>query len=126
MNLNVLANGKVGNSIGVLASEVGNGPQLLGTHHAVGNADAHHEALQRPAFAALPAGHSRSIALGIHAPPAEISPDPFGRDGVKSLAGKAPDFFQPLPRIHRPLQALRFLRFGLFRCVCHKTLKSGK
>ena len=90
------------------------------SHHAVGNADAHHEALQRPAFAAFAAGYSGAVSLGVNAPPAEISADPFGRDRLESLAGEAPDFVQALPWIHGALQALDSLCFGFFRCVRHK------
>src|SRR5438552_2372817 len=105
MQLNILTDRQIGNSVGVAASEVGDGAELAGTHHAVGNANAHHEALQRPAFPALAAGDSRSVALGVDAPPAEISSDPFWRDRLESLAGEAADFLKALPGIHRALQA---------------------
>ena len=95
MQLNVLTYGEVGDSVGVAASEVGDGTQLMRGHHAVGNADAHHEALQRTANSTLAAGYACTVSLGVNAPPAEISPDPFRRDGIESLAGEAPDFFQP-------------------------------
>ena len=84
--------------------------------HAVGNADAHHEALQGAAFAALAAGYARTVALGVNAPPAEIGADPFGRDGVESIASEAPDFFQALPWIHGALQAFDPLRCRFF-CI---------
>src|SRR5580700_7492732 len=81
VQLNVLANAEVGDSVGVLAGEIGDGAQLAGSHHAVGNADAHHETLQCAANSALTAGYAGAVTLGIYAPPAEIGADPFGWDG---------------------------------------------
>src|SRR3984957_14405973 len=105
MQLDILTNGDIRNSVGVLTAEIGDGPQLPGTHHAVRNANAHHEALQCPAFSALPAGYSRPVSLGVNTPPAKIGSDPFGRNGFESFTGKAPDFVQPFPGIQRALQA---------------------
>src|ERR1700721_406969 len=101
MQLDMLTNGEIRNSVGVLTTEIGDGPQLPGTHHAVRNANAHHEALQCPAFAALPAGYSRPVTLGVHAPPAKICSDPFGRKGFESLPATPRDFSHPSPGLRR-------------------------
>ena len=116
VQLNVLANGDVGNSVSVAAGEFGNGAQLFGTQQAVGDPDSHHEALQRPAFPALTAGYARPIALGVHAPPAKIGPNPLRRNGVESLAREASDFFQTFPWVLGAFEALDPLCFGFFRC----------
>ena len=76
-------------------------------HHAVRNSDAHHESLKGAADSTLAAGNAHSIALGINAPPTEIGPDPFGRDGLESFTSKAPDFLQSLPWIHLPASGAR-------------------
>ena len=123
MQLNILADGEVGDSVGVTAGEVGDRPQLVRSHHAVGNADAHHEALQRAAHAALAAGDARAVALGVNAPPAEVGADPFGGNGIEAFAGEAADFVQAFPRILCALQALdslcRSFLLGL-SCCRHK------
>src|SRR5436305_11240332 len=68
VQLNVLANSEVGDSVGVLAGEVGDGAELPRGHHAVGNADANHEALQRFADSACSPGYASAVALGVNAP----------------------------------------------------------
>src|ERR1051326_9519444 len=118
MQLNILTNREVGNSVGVAAREGGDGAQLMRSHHAVRNPDAHHEPLQSAAFPALPTRYARAVALGVNAPPAEISADPFRRDRVESFAGKAADLVQSFPRIFRPLEALGTLCLGFFGCRC--------
>ena len=91
MQLNILTNGEIGDSVGVAAGEVCDGAQLMRAHDAVGNADANHETLQRAPHASLAAGDASTIALGVNAPPAEVGADPLGRDGIESLTGKAAD-----------------------------------
>src|SRR4029077_10067034 len=93
---------------------------LVGTQQTVGNPDSHHEALQRAAFPALTSGYARPISLGVHAPPAKIGPNPLRWDGVEPLAREASDFFQTFPGVLGAFEALDALRFGFFRCVCHK------
>ena len=88
----------------------------------IGDPDSHHEALQRPAFPALTAGYARPVPLGVHAPPAKVGPNPFWWDGVEPFAREASDFFQTFPRVLGAFEALDSLRFGFFRCVCHKYL----
>src|ERR1700739_4574381 len=96
-------------------SEVGDGAQLAGSDEAVGNPDAHHESLQRPALSVLAAGDSCPVTLCVDAPPAEVSADPFRRDGTESFAGKAADLLQTVPRIAGTLQTLDSLRFRFLR-----------
>ncbi len=92
MKLNVLTNRKIGNSVGISASKVGNGTQLVGSHQAVGNPNPDHETLKSAPHAALATGHACSVTLGVNAPPSKISANPFGRDRVEAAASKAADF----------------------------------
>ena len=122
MQLNILADGDVGNSVGVAAGEFGDGAQLAGAEQAVGDSNSHHEALQRPAFSALAAGYARSVTLGVDAPPAKVGAEPFRRNGAEPFAGEAPNFLQAFPRILGAFQALDSLCLGFCRCVCHRSL----
>src|SRR5579864_174922 len=126
MQLNILTNGQVGNSVGMKAREVGDGTQLMRSHHAVRNPDAHHESLQSAAFPALSTSYARAVALGVNAPPAEISANPLRRNRAESFAGKAADLIQSFPRIFRPLEALGTLCLGFFRCRCRHCHDPGK
>ena len=117
VQLKILTDSEIGDSIGVATGEVGNRSQLNGSHHPVRDADAHHETLEGAADSTLSSGYTGSVALGIHAPPAEVSADPFGRNGSESFARKAADLFQTLPRVLRALEAFDSLRRGLF-CSC--------
>ena len=71
-------------------------------------------------FAVLSADHANAVALGVHAPPAEIGPQPLGRDGVEALAGEPADVVKAFPRVLLPLQPFDPLRFGFCNCICHK------
>ena len=119
MQLNILADGEIGDSVGVAASEIGDGVQLAGGDEAVGNANAHHEALQCLPYSAGAAGYAGSIALRVDAPPAEIGSDPFRGDGIESLPREAPDFIESFPGIGGALEAFNSLSRGFFGCVCH-------
>src|SRR5208282_1849530 len=124
-----LAYGEVGDSVSVLAGQVGDGEKLAGGHDAVGNADPHHEALQGAAHATLAPGDAGAVALRINAPPAKIRSDPFRRDGIESFAGEAANLVKALPRVLGPLQALDSLRCSFlcrhfWDCRCH--IESGK
>jgi hypothetical protein len=66
------------------------------------------------------AGYASPISLGVNAPPSEVGPDPLGRDGLESFAGKPPDFFESLPWILGALQALDSSGCSFFCCVCHR------
>src|SRR5437763_1057474 len=122
MELNILTDGEIGNSVGVLAGKVGDSAQLAGSHHAVGNADAHHESLEGAAYSTLAPGNACTVTLGINAPPTKIGPDPIRRDRLESFASKAADLLQTLPWIHLPLQALGLLCFRFFGWIRHKVM----
>src|SRR5579872_280248 len=126
VELNILAYGEIGDSVGVLASEVGDDAELRRGQDAVGNSDAHHEALQRLPYSAGSASYACAVALGVNAPPAEIGTDPFGRDRLKSLAGEAPNFVEAVPGVGRALQALDSLRCRLFGWLRHKCYVCNK
>ena len=126
MQLDVLPDRQVGGSAGVFLGDVGDGSKLVGMQQAVGNADAHHEEGQRLPFSVLAADHADAVALGVHAPPAEICSQPFGRDGIEAFAGKLADVVKAFPRILLPLQALDPLRLRFFNCVCHKIWATKK
>src|SRR4029077_9819655 len=109
MELDILTNGEIADSVCVKTGNLCDLAQLEGGHLAVGNPDADHEALQGAPFAVLAASDAGSIALRINAPPAEVGSDPFGRDRVEALASEAADLLQAFPRIERALQALHSL-----------------
>ena len=102
--------------------------KLVGMKQAVGNADAHHEERQRLAFAVLPADHAGAVALRVNAPPAEISAQPLGSDGIEAFAGELADVVEAFPRILLALQALDPLACSLrfCNCVCHKSFGPQK
>ena len=120
MELDVLPNGEIGGSPPKAASEVGHGSQLLRGEQSVRNPDANHEQRQRPALSTLSADNARAIALGVDTPPSEICSQPFRWNRGKTLARKAPDFVEPLPRVQLVLQALNPLCRRFFYRVCHK------
>ena len=123
MQLDVLTHGQVGGSARVLFGDISDRAQLVRLQQSVRNTDAHHEIRERLPFPVLAADHSRPISLGVHAPPAEIGADPFGRDRAKTLAGKPPDFVKALPRVLLAFQSLDPLRFRFFDWICHKCKK---
>src|SRR3954464_11366883 len=114
MQLNVLANGEIADTVGIAAGEVRDHAQLLRAHDSVRNPDAHHEALQGAADASLSSGDSSAIALRVDAPPAEICADPLGRNGRESFASEAADLGQPPPWVLRALETFDALRCSLF------------
>jgi hypothetical protein len=118
--LNILPHGDVGNASRVLLRQIGDSAQLVRLQQPIRNADAHHEIRQGLPFSVFTAHHSGAVALRVHAPPAEVSADPLGRNRIETLAGKAADFIQALPRVLLSLQAFDALRFRLFDRICHK------
>src|SRR6266403_1712939 len=114
MQLNILADGDIGNSVSIAAGEVGNGSQLIRTQQTVGNPDSNHEALQRAAFPALTAGYARPITLRVHTPPAKIGPNPLLRNGIETLAREASNLLQTLPWVLGAFEALDLLSCGCF------------
>ena len=122
MQLNVLTDGEIGDSICVLARQSGDGSQLVRIHLSVGDADANHEALEGASFAVFAAGDAGAVSLRVNAPPPEICSDPFRRDRIETFAGKAANLIEALPRIEGAFEALRSLGLSFFRCRirrCH-------
>ena len=111
---------EVGGSAGIFLGDVGDGSELVRMEQAVGDADAHHEEWQCLAFAVLAADHSGAVPLRVHAPPAEVCAQPFGRDGIEAFAGELADVVEPFPGILFPLQPLDPLCFRFCRCSCHR------
>ena len=117
MQLDILAHRQVGGPAGVFLGDVGDGPKLVRLQQAVGNANAHHEERQRLPFSVFAADYADAVALGVHAPPAEICAQPFRRDGIEAFAGELADVVKAFPRILLPLKALDPLCLRLFVSV---------
>src|SRR5215472_16332624 len=117
MQLNVLADGDVGDAARLGFGEAGDGAKLAGVEQSVRNANAQHEVGERLALAATAFDYPRALSLGVDPPPAEVSAEPFRRDGGEAFTRESPDFVEREPRILFPLQPLHSLRFGL--CGCH-------
>src|SRR5260370_25008014 len=83
------------------------------------------EQMQRLATPSRTSGSARSVPMVVHAPPAKIGPNPLRWDGVEPLAREASDFLQTFPWVLGAFEALDSLRFGFFRCVCHKYLPTS-
>src|SRR6185369_5176180 len=92
---------------------------LLGIQEAVGDTDPHHEVGNSLALTADTADRSRTVALGINAPGAEIGSQPLWRDGVKAIAGKTSNLIHALPRVFLAFQPLYPLRRRFFLNFCH-------
>src|ERR1700760_1870523 len=75
-------------------------------------ADTQHEVWQRFSFTVGSAENSGAIALGVNAPPAEVSLDPRFGDRSEALAREGADFFQTLPGILLPFETFGLLRLG--------------
>ena len=91
--------------------QIGHGAHLAGANEAVRNPDPHHEVRHGFALAALTPHGAHPVTLRVHTPRPEIRAQPFGRNGLVPVAGKAPDLFQALPRVLLALEALRALGF---------------
>src|SRR5215472_12310141 len=113
MQLNVLTDGDVGDAARVDFGEAGDGAKLAGVEQSVGNANAQHEEGKRLAFAATASDHPGAVPLGVDTPPAEVSAEPFGRDGGEAFPRESADFVEREPRVLFPLQTLHSLRFAL-------------
>src|SRR5262245_14819852 len=126
VELEVLAHGDVGDAVTVPLREVGDGSELRGFDDAVRDPDADHEVPDRFAFAALAADRADAVALGVDAPPAEVRPEPLGRDRVPALAGEALDLGVGLPRIQLTLEPLDTLRLRFLHGFAHRSLQNAK
>ncbi len=118
VELDVLANGEVGDAIAMFIGKSGDGAELRAGEQAVGNADAEHEERNGAAFATGAAGDASAIALGVDAPGAEVGGKPFKRDGIETEAGEIADFVEMVPSVFGALKALDTLGFG-FVCDGH-------
>src|SRR5262249_23535842 len=67
-----------------------------------------------------------AVALGVDAPPAEVRPEPLGRDRVPALAGEALDLGVGLPRIQLALEPLDTLRLRFLHGFAHRSLQNVK
>src|SRR5579864_1351299 len=123
VELNVLADGKVGAAAGVPLRNSGNGAQLIGAKNAVGDANAEHEIVGGSAFAILAADRAHAIALRVDAPPAEINAGPFGQHGGTALAREFANFLERFPGILAALQTLDALRL---RFLLRSRVRLGK
>src|SRR5271156_1009006 len=114
VKLNVLAPSEASNAAAIFFGEVRNGAKLVRVEQAVWDTDAHHEKRHSLSFTAGAADSSGTVALRIDAPPSKVCAEPFGRNRVVPLAGKAPYFREILPGIQRSFQPLDFLGFCFF------------
>jgi len=72
VELDVLADGDVGNAVAEVVGEIGDGSGLFAGEEAVGDADADHEVGDGFAFAVFAADDASAVALGVNAPRAEV------------------------------------------------------
>ena len=119
VELDVLAHREVGHPARVSLGEGRDGLELGRDEEAVGDADAQHEAGHRAALAALAADRAHPVALSVDAPPAEVGAEPLRRDGLHSFPGEPLDLGIGGPRVQRPLEPLRPLRFRLLHRLAH-------
>ena len=114
VELNILADGEIGERVAVTLGNLCDGTQLIGAQQAVGQGNAHHEILRGFAFAARAADGAGAVTLRVNAPPFEIKVGPFGEDGGAALAREFLDFVEVLPRVLRALEALDLLGLRFF------------
>ena len=112
VELNVLADGEIGDAIAVLGGKIGNGAELMASEESVGDADAHHEVRSGLPFSTGATDDAEAIALGVNAPRAEISAEPFGGYGIVALAGEVANFVEMIPGVFFALETLDALGFG--------------
>ena len=112
MELNILADGDVGNAAAVFFGELRDGAELMAGEQAVGDADAHHEKREGFAFAVFAADDADAVALGVNAPGTEVGAEPFGRNGIEAGAGELLDFVEMVPGVFGTLEALDALGLG--------------
>src|SRR5467141_2515316 len=102
MQLNVLPDGEVCHAPAILLRQPRNRSQLVRVEQAIRDSYSEHETGQRLALAALAGDYACAVSLGVDAPPAEIRAQPFRRNRLESLAGKAAYFVEGLPGILLP------------------------
>src|SRR5207244_9045272 len=126
VQLDVLADGDVGDPATMPRGEVGDRPELMGLEGAVRDPDTHHEVANGFALASLAADRTDAVALGIEAPPAEVRAEPLGRHRIPALPREALDVGIRLPGIELALEPLHALRLGLFRGLTHGSLQNAQ
>ncbi len=114
VELDVLADGDVGEVAGVLARDAADDAELMCGEDAVGDADAHHEVVGGEAFAALAAGGADAVALGVDAPPFEVERGPLGHHAGAAVARELAHLVEGFPGILCELEALGALGLGFF------------
>ena len=120
MQLDVLADGDIGNGSAEAFGKVGNGAQLIGAEQAVGEGDAEHEEPTGFSLATGAAGCSRSVSLRVNPPPLEVGAGPFRKHRVATKPGEFLDFIERGPRVLFALEPLDLLRLGLFPGWCRQ------
>ncbi len=88
MELNILADGEIGERVAVTLRNLCDGAKLIGAKQAVGQGNAHHEILSCFAFAARATDRAGAVTLGVNAPPLEIEIGPFGKDSGAALVAR--------------------------------------
>lgn len=114
VELNVLPDGDVGESIAKIFGNVGDGAGLFAGEQAIGDANTDHEVGDRLPFPALATGDAVAVALGVNAPGTEIGAEPFGRNRVKTFRGEGTDFVEMLPGIFFAFETFDALGFCFF------------
>lgn len=112
MELNILANGDVGDAIAVLGRKTGDGAELLAGEEAAGDADTHHEERSGLPFSARAADDAVAVALRVNAPSAEIGGEPFGRNGIVAETGELANFVEMVPSVFLAFETFDALGFG--------------
>lgn len=112
VELDVLADGDVRDSVAEFGGKIGDGADLVAGKEAVGDANAHHEKRSGLPFSTGAADDAESVALGVNAPRAEIGVEPVGRNRRVAFAGKLANFVEAVPGVLFALEALESLGFG--------------
>jgi hypothetical protein len=114
VELNVLADGDVCDTISVFGGESGDGADLMAGEETIGNADADHEERNGAAFATRAANDAEAVALRVNTPRTEIGAKPLRGNGRVALASEFADFVEVLPGIFLALETLDPLGLGFF------------
>ena len=85
----------------------------------VGNANAHHEVGKGFAFSAGATDRADSVTLGVHAPEAEVRPQPFRGNRSVPVTREPADLVEALPGVLLPFQPLDSLRLRFLDCFQH-------
>src|SRR5579862_3299194 len=122
VELNILADGKIGERVAVTLGDLRDGPQLIGSQQAIGKGDTHHEILCGFALASRATDGASAVTLRINAPTVEIEVRPFGEYGGAAQSREFFDFVKVLPRILGALEALDLLSLCFFRLLSSRNV----